>query len=287
MGAQGQLKRWMRVSTVALSWVLSAVAGAGALTAQELLLATTTSVRDSGLLDELLPDFQAETGIRVLVVAVGSGAALRMGAEGNVDALLTHAPEGERELLEAGQAVSRTPFMQNHFLIAGPIDDPVDVASAKSAVGAIGRLAAAEASWVSRDDDSGTHRRENALLSAAGLDPEEGWPGFIRTGSGMGLSLQVAGERRAYILADLGTFLALGHRAGLVALFSSNDESLRNVYSYLRIDPERFSRVHGVEAKTLEEYLLRPATLARITSFGRERFGRALFGAIELAHEVP
>ena len=277
----------MRFPAVVLPWFLTAVAGTGALTSQELLLATTTSVRDSGLLDELLPDFQAETGIRVLVVAVGSGAALRMGAEGNVDALLTHAPDGEMELLEAGQAVSRIPFMQNHFLIAGPIDDPVEVASAKSAVGAIRRLAAAEASWVSRDDDSGTHRRENALLSAAGVDPGEGWPGFIRTGSGMGLSLQVAGERRAYILADLGTFLALGRRAGLVALFSSDDESLRNIYSYLRIDPERFSRVHAAEAKTLEEYLLRPATLARITSFGQERFGTALFGAIELAHGAP
>ena len=185
----------MRFPAVVLPWFLTAVAGTGALTSQELLLATTTSVRDSGLLDELLPDFQAETGIRVLVVAVGSGAALRMGAEGNVDALLTHAPDGEMELLEAGQAVSRIPFMQNHFLIAGPIDDPVEVASAKSAVGAIRRLAAAEASWVSRDDDSGTHRRENALLSAAGVDPGEGWPGFIRTGSGMGLGLAGASPK--------------------------------------------------------------------------------------------
>ena len=287
MGAQRRLKRWMRVSAIVLPLLLAAVAGARPLGAQKLLLATTTSVRDSGLLDELLPDFQTETGIRVLVVAVGSGAALRMGAEGNVDALLTHAPSGEAELLAAGLAASRVPFMQNHFVIAGPLEDPVEVASAESAVEAIRRLAAAEVAWVSRDDDSGTHRREKALLTAAGIDPGEGWPGFIRTGSGMGLSLQVAGERRAYILSDLGTFFALGQRAGLVALFSSDDESLRNIYSYLRIDPQSFQRVHAEEAKALEAFLLRPETLARIASFGRERFGRSLFHPIQPVYETP
>ena len=140
---------------------------------------------------------------------------------------------------------------------------------------------------MSRDDDSGTHRREKALLSAAGIDPSDGWPGFIRTGSGMGLSLQVAGERRAYILSDLGTFLAFRQRTELVALFSRADDSLRNVYSYLRVNPERFARVHAEEAKALEAFLVRRETMTRIAAFGRERFGRSLFHPIETAFEAP
>ena len=282
----------LRRPIVALGLVLLVGAATGPLIAQELLLATTTSVRDSGLLDELLPDFQSETGIRVRVAAVGSGAALRMAAAGNVDALLTHAPSGEEELLAAGLVASRIPFMENHFVIAGPPADPLEIARAESAVDAVRRLAAGQASWVSRDDDSGTHRREQALLTAAGIDPAQGWPGFIRTGSAMGLALQVAGEKRAYILSDLGTFLAFRQRTELVALFSRADESLRNVYSYLRVDPQRFERVHAEEAKALEAFLLRPETLARIGSFGRERFGRSLFrpighGPHEPAVEAP
>lgn len=273
----------MRALLAALSIILALVGNAGSLFAQELLLATTTSVRDSGLLDELLPEFQAATGIRVRVVAVGSGAALRMGADGNVDALLTHAPGGEEELVAAGVVVSRIPFMENHYVIAGPPEDPAGVGRAATAVDAVRLLERSRVAWVSRDDDSGTHRREKALLAAAGVDPLDGWPGFIRTGSGMGLSLQVAGERRAYILSDLGTFLAFRRTTGLVALFSRDDESLRNVYSYLRVDPGRFERVAADEAKALEAFLLRPETLARIASFGRERFGRSLFRPIELA----
>ena len=144
----------------------SAPAGEGAL-----LLATTTSVRDSGLLDELLPLFRERTGIRVKTIAVGTGAALRMGSEGNVDALLTHAPEAERELVASGVLVSRQPFMENHFVIIGPPEDPAAVRAAPSAAEGFCRIASAGATYVSRGDDSGTHKRERALLGAAGLDP--------------------------------------------------------------------------------------------------------------------
>lgn len=244
---------------------------------QKILLATTTSVRDSGLLDTLLPVFLERTGIRVQVIAVGSGAALRMGAEGNADVLLTHAPAGEEALVASGAVVARRPFMQNHFVIAGPKQDPADVRGADSAAEAYRRIAASGAPYVSRGDDSGTHRREKALLREAGLDERGGWPGFASTGTGMGGTLQVAGERRAYVLSDLGTFLAFAQRVELEAL-SKPTPDLRNVYSVLRESPERFAgRVNAEGAQRFEAFLLDPDTQRRIAEFGRERYGRPLF----------
>jgi tungstate transport system substrate-binding protein len=246
----------------------------------KILLATTTSVRDSGLLDTLVPLFSERTGLSVQVVAVGTGAALRMGAEGNADVLITHAPEAEREIVATGALVDRRPFMENHFVIAGPAEDPAGLAGAESPEQALRQLAQGRFPFVSRADDSGTHKREVALLSAAGLDPTAGWDSFARTGTGMGLTLQVAGERRAYVLSDLGTFLAFRDRVGLVAL-SQPAPSLRNVYSVLRVDPERFAgRVHAEGARRFADFLLELDTQQRIAGFGRERFGRPLFEPI-------
>jgi tungstate transport system substrate-binding protein len=241
-----------------------------------MLLATTTSVRDSGLLDVLLPIFSERTGIRVRVVAVGTGAALRLGAEGNADLLLTHAQEAEEELVDSGAAVARTPFMENYFVLGGPPEDPAGVREAASPEEAFRRIAEAQAPYVSRADDSGTHKREKALLEAAGLDPAGGWPGFARTGSGMALTLGVAGERRAYVLSDAGTFLAFREHTGLVVL-SQPVPALRNVYALLRVNPERFPRVRAEAARKLEAFFLERATQERIAEFGRERFGKPLF----------
>ncbi|MEE9280163.1 MAG: substrate-binding domain-containing protein [Myxococcota bacterium] len=244
---------------------------------RELLLATTTSVQDSGLLDELLPLFHEETGIDVRAIAVGTGAALRMGAEGNVDVLLTHAPEAELELVASGAVHGRRPFMENFFVIAGPPEDPLGVAEAESALEAYRRLWQGRARYVSRGDDSGTHRRERALLRDAGLAPEGDWEGYMRTGSGMGLSLQVAGEKRAYILSDMGSFLAFRERTGLVAL-SREEPELRNVYSILRVNEARIpGRIRAESSQAFERFLVRPDVQRRIASFGHERFGRALF----------
>ncbi len=244
----------------------------------QLLLATTTSVRDSGLLDALLPEFRQRTGIAVQVVAVGTGAALRMGAEGNADVLITHAADGERELVASGAAVARIPFMENDFLIAGPPEDPARVKEvAGDPVEGYLRIAAAHAPYVSRGDDSGTHRRERQLLADAGLEGEKPWPGFASTGSGMGLTLQVAGERRAYVLSDIGTFLAYRDRIGLVRLTTRSPELL-NVYAVLRVDPERFpGRVRADNARHFEAFLVDPATQRLIANFGRDRFGEPLF----------
>ena len=242
----------------------------------DLLLVTTTSVRDSGLLGDLLPIFEQQTGIRAQVVTVGSGAALRMGRDGNADVLLTHAPAGEEELIASGAAVSRTPFMENYFVIAGPPEDPAGVRSADSPADAIRRIAAASAAFVSRGDDSGTHRREVALFKEAGLDPDARWPGFLSSGAGMGQTLQVAGEKRTYVLSDIGTFLAFQKRIELEVL-SQPAPSLRNVYSVVRLDPERLDPVRAERAAQFEAFLLAPDTQRRIAEFGTERFGRPLF----------
>ncbi|MBW2496041.1 MAG: substrate-binding domain-containing protein [Deltaproteobacteria bacterium] len=242
-----------------------------------LILATTTSVRDSGLLDALLPRFTQGTGVEVRVIAVGTGAALRMGREGNADVLLTHAPAAEQVLVDDGVVRRRTPFMENFFVIAGPGADPADVRGSTSPEDALRRIAEVKAPWVSRSDDSGTHKREVALFRAAGLDPKADREGLVRTGSGMGLSLQVAGERRSYILSDIGTFLAFRERVDLVVLSKPSD-SLRNVYSILQLDGNRFERPLNSEgAEALERYLVDPAVQAEIGAFGRERFGRPLF----------
>jgi tungstate transport system substrate-binding protein len=241
-----------------------------------LLLATTTSVQDSGLLDRLIPTFTEQTGIRVRAVAVGTGAALRMGAEGNVDTLLTHAPSAERKLLSEGSIESRVEIMENFFVLAGPASDPADVRHAKDIGDALRRIVSRGAPFVSRGDDSGTHKREAQLFRDAGLDPGSRFARLTRTGSGMGLSLQVAGEKQAYILSDIGTFLAFRERTGLQAL-SGNDESLRNVYSLLRVSRARFPKVRSEQAARLEGFFTSAESRMVIASFGVERFGRPLF----------
>lgn len=277
--------RWIsRIGLAALLAMASLQPTLAVASGRSLILATTTSVRDSGLLEVLLPDFTKQSGIEVRVIAVGTGAALRMGREGNADVLLTHAPSAEQVLFDDGVVTRRTPFMQNHFVIAGPPDDPADVAGATSPVDAIRRIARSRSNWVSRADDSGTHKRETGLFEAAGVAVDDAWKGFDRTGSGMGLSLQVAGERRAYILSDIGTFLALQKRIDLVVL-SKPADSLRNVYSILQLDSTRFERpIASDAAKTLEAFLISDETQDQIARYGQKRFGRPLFMPLHPDH---
>jgi tungstate transport system substrate-binding protein len=267
----------VRVGLVALIVMAAFVPTPANANEQSLILATTTSVRDSGLLEALLPGFTEQTGIEVRVIAVGTGAALRMGREGNADVLLTHAPGAEQVLVDEGVATRRTPFMQNFFVIVGPSEDSADVAGATSPVDAFRRIATSKSNWVSRADDSGTHKRERSLFEAAGIAADASWKGFDRTGSGMGLSLQVAGEHRAYILSDIGTFLAFQKRIDLVVL-SKPAESLRNVYSILQLDSTRFERpISSDAAIALERFLVDSETQALISGYGQKRFGRPLF----------
>jgi tungstate transport system substrate-binding protein len=246
--------------------------------APELVLATTTSVRDSGLLDAILPPFTEKTGIRVKVIAVGSGAALEMARKGDADVVISHAPESELKLVADGALVARRPFAENYFLIAGPADDPAHVKGSQSAIEAIQRIAAAKAPFATRGDESGTHQRERKLFEQAGLAPNPDWPGVLRTGAGMGQTLQVAGEKRAYVLSDDATFRSFRERTGLVAL-SGPDPSLRNVYSVLLVPEARFApgQIHAAGARALAAYLVEPATLERIGRFGAEKGAPPLF----------
>ena len=248
---------------------------------RSLVLASTTSVRDSGLMDELLPIFEKESGIHVQLVAVGSGAALKMGADGNADVLVTHAPGGEKELVESGALVDHQPFMENFFLIAGPAGDPAAIANAENAAAAIAKIAAKPAPYASRGDDSGTHKREQALFQEAGLEPNATWPGLVRTGQGMGATLQVAGEKRAYVLTDRATFLTFRQRTQLTPVYDAKSADLRNVYSVSRPDPAKWpaGRVDVEGAKAFAGFITSPATAEKIRAFGAKN-GAPLFAPL-------
>ena len=238
-----------------------------------IILATTTSTYDSGLLDELVPRFEARTGITVKVIAVGTGAALRMAAEGNADAVLVHAPEAEAPYVASGDLVGGRLVMTNDFVIVGPPDDPASAASAVDLPAALAAIAA-EGRFVSRGDDSGTHKRELALWARAGIDaaalPRE------ETGQGMGATLTIASERRAYTLTDRATFLALRDVLDLAVLVEG-DVRLLNVYHVHVVNPDRHERVAARQAEAFADFLVEPETQAIIGRFRADEFGRSLF----------
>ena len=274
----------VRLRIVSSVLLLAVVLGAPRAQAEQappdrLVVATTTSVRDSGLLEALLPAFEQESGRRGELIAVGSGAALRMGAMGQADAVVSHAPEEEERLVAEGILEDRRPFMHGFFVLVGPPADPAGVADAGSAADAMRRIAGAEAPWISRGDESGTHQREQTLWRAAGHDPARRWKGFASTGSGMGQTLLVAGERRAYALADRATFEAFRARSGLVALYAKPEAALHNEYAVLRPNPEQLEpgRVDVEGARRFSAFLLAPETQRRIRDFARDETGAPLF----------
>jgi len=261
------------VKRIALFAVLALVLGSAAARAEgakrPLVLATTTSVRDTGLMDDLLPIFEKESGRQVQLIAVGSGAALAMGEKGDADVLLTHEPDGEKALVDKGALVDHVVIAENFFLIAGPAEDPAGIAKATDAVEAMKTLAAKNAPYVSRGDDSGTHKREQSLMKKAGLDPAVGWPAVLRTGQGMGATLQVAGEKRAYALTDTGTFQSFREQTDLAPVYDARTPELRNVYAVSRPNPAKLpaGRVDVEGGKQLAAFLTAPATLERIGKF--------------------
>ncbi|WP_185747534.1 substrate-binding domain-containing protein [Thermus tengchongensis] len=195
-----------------------------------LRLATTTSVYDSGLLDRVLPAFERATGVRVEVLAVGTGQALRLAERKDVDAVLVHAPELEGEALRRGVLAQPFCLAQNSFLLVGPKGDPARVREAGGILEALRRIARAQVPFVSRGDRSGTHLKELALWRAAGLTPRGGW--YLESGAGMGQTLVLAAEKGAYTLSDLATHLTVGRKRGLVALYAGEDPLLLNPYTY-------------------------------------------------------
>ena len=243
--------------------------------AKDLILATTTSTQDSGLLDVLLPEFERQTGYRVKPIAVGSGEALKLGERGEADVLLVHAPESEEEFMATGAGVDRTLVMHNDFVLVGPASDPAGIRGGADAAAALEKVSANQAVFVSRGDDSGTHKKELTLWEKADRpEPSGGW--YLETGTGMGATLRVASERRGYTLTDRGTYLAQRGTLELEVLVQGGKDLL-NVYHVIGVNPDRFPRVNAAGARTFSRFLVSPATQRTIGEFGREKFGQPLF----------
>ncbi len=252
-----------------------ALAGCGrepAAPAATIRLATTTSTRDSGLLDAILPLAERDTGVKVEVLAVGSGQALRIGRDGDADLLMTHDPEGEEEFVRSGAGVDRRPLMFNDFVIAGPAADPAKAKGLGDAKEALRRVAGSGAAFLSRGDDSGTHRKELRLWKAAGMDTGAAW--YRETGQGMGATLSMAAEIGAYALTDRSTHAAHAAAARLPVLVEG-DPALRNPYSVLLVNPARHPHVKAEEARRVEDWLTGPRGRSAIEGFrvhGRQVF---------------
>ena len=242
---------------------------------KDIILATTTSTQDSGLLEVLVPEFEKETGYNVKVIAVGTGQALAMGERGDADALLVHDPSSEKELIDNGSAINRRLVMHNDFVIVGPEEDPAGIRGMTSAADGLVAIYDAEAALISRGDDSGTHKREMSLWSEAGLDPEgQSW--YEQSGQGMGATLQIANQKDAYTLSDRGTYLAQSKNLDLVVLVEG-DPLLLNVYSVMQVNPERFDLVNGPGGKAFVEFMISEKAQTIIRDFGVDEFGQALF----------
>ncbi len=240
----------------------------------ELILATTTSTRDSGLLDVLLPMFEEQTGITVKMVAVGSGAALQMGEDGNADVLLVHAPKSELALMEKGFGKERLLVMHNDFILVGPASDPAGIRGMTSAADAFKQIAAARSTFVSRGDDSGTHKSELAFWKKVEITPEGAW--YESTGSSMGDTLRVASEKLGYTYTDRATYLALRDTLQLDVLVEG-DPSLLNVYHVITVNPDAWPKVNYNAATAFANFMVTPETQAVIGSFGFETYGQPLF----------
>ena len=240
----------------------------------DIILATTTSTQDSGLLDVLLPAFQAATGYNVKTVAVGTGQALKMGEEGNADVLLVHAPASEIAFMDGGFGSDRRLVMHNDFVLVGPAADPAAI-EGLGALEAMQAIAANGATFVSRGDDSGTHKKELDLWKKAEVDPAgQAW--YLETGQGMGATLTIASEKAAYTLTDRATYLANRDNLELVIL-SEGDPTMLNVYHVIAVNPEKWPAVNAEGAAAFADYLTSVDGQSLIASFGVEEFGQPLF----------
>ena len=242
---------------------------------KNLILATTTSTQDSGLLDVLIPVFEKKTGYFVKTIAVGSGQAMAMGQKGEADVLLVHSPDAEKKFVADGSGVNRLIVMHNDFIVVGPPADPAAIKGAKSTVEAFKKIAAANALFLSRGDNSGTHSKEKGIWKAAGINPE-GQKWYQETGLGMGQTLNVAAEKKGYTLADRGTWLALKKNLGL-GILKEGDPILLNVYHVIAVNPAKWPKVNADGAKAFSDFMVSVETQGIIKTFGVEKYGGALF----------
>jgi tungstate transport system substrate-binding protein len=240
-----------------------------------IILSTTTSTQDSGLLDVLIPIFETKTGYFVKTIAVGSGQAMAMGQKGEADVLLVHSPAAEKKFVAEGYGINRRIIMHNDFVIAGPPGDSAKIKGVKLASEAFKKIASAQALFLSRSDKSGTHTKEMDIWKAAGIEPEgEKW--YQQTGLGMGQTLNVTAEKKGYTLADRGTYLALKKNLGLDILVEG-DAILLNVYHVIEVNPAKWPKVNAPGGKAFADFMVSNETQVIIKTFGVDKFGSPLF----------
>lgn len=266
-------KLWMVLAVIALVFVFGTSIGL----AQEktLILATTTSTQDTGLLDVLIPIFEKQTGYFVKTIAVGSGAAMTMGMKGEADVLLVHSPAAEKKFMEDGFGVSRRLVMHNDFIIVGPADDAAKIKGLKSAAEAFKKIAASGSLFLSRGDNSGTHAKEKDVWKVAGVKYEgEKW--YQQTGLGMGQTLNVAAEKKGYTLADRGTYLAVMKNVKLDILVEG-DAVLLNIYHVIEVNQVKWPKVNIAGAKAFADFMVSKPTQDIVKTFGVDKYGSPLF----------
>ena len=262
------------VAALLLALVFSSPSNGAEVTQRTVILSTTTSTQDSGLLDVLIPLFEKQTGYSVKTISVGTGQALALAAKGGADVALVHAPSLEKQYVADGKLLNRRLVMYHDFVIIGPKEDPAKARLAKSAASALKAIEQAKASFVSRGDNSGTHVLEKALWKSAGVEPKGAW--YIEAGQGMGATLGIANERNAYTITDRGTYLALGKRVSLPILIEG-DKALLNIYSVMEVNPANGPRINSAGGKAFADFMVAPQTQNVIRSFGVEKFGQSLF----------
>jgi tungstate transport system substrate-binding protein len=242
---------------------------------KNIILATTTSTQDSGLLDVLIPMFEKKTGYFVKTIAVGSGQAMAMGQKGEADVLLVHSPDAEKKFIADSYGINRRLVMHNDFIIVGSLSDEAGIKGVKSASEAFKKIAGAGALFVSRGDNSGTHSQEIKLWKAAGINPE-GQKWYQQTGLGMGQTLSVAAEKKGYTLADRGTYLSMKKNLGL-AILVEGDAALLNIYHVIEVNSAKWPKVNTAGAKAFADFMVYKNTQDIIKKFGVDKFGSPLF----------
>ncbi len=242
---------------------------------KNIILATTTSTQDSGLLDVLIPVFEKQTGYFVKTIAVGSGQAMKMGEKGEADVMLVHSPDAEKKFIADGFGVNRQLVMHNDFIIVGPGTDPAKVKGVKSSAEAMKKIAQTGSLFLSRGDNSGTHAKEKTLWKKAEITPA-GQKWFQETGLGMGQTLNVAAEKKGYTLADRGTYLALKKNLGLDILVEG-DAALLNIYHVIEVNSAKWPKANADGAKAFAAFMVSKNTQDIIKTFGVDKYGSPLF----------
>ena len=268
------MARLAAVLWLVLAGLLPSPTGPAVAQSNIVILSTTTSTQDSGLLDVLVPRFEKQSGLTLKTISVGTVQALALAARGEADVTLAHAPGLEKKYVDEGKMANRRLVMYNDFVVIGPPDDPAKIKGLPKAVDALKRIAESQSRFVSRGDKSGTHALELALWKQAGVEPKGAW--YIESGQGMGQTLGIANDRRAYTLTDRATFLAFQKRVDLPILVEK-DRPLLNIYSVMEVNPANGPRVNTAGGKAFADFMVTPEVQAVIKPFGAEKFGRPLF----------